>query len=81
MLNRLSKVGLGDWQIECLDQEHSLYFRMLSLGFSKGAKIQVLDTGSLFKLRLRQSILILRREEAEAIFVKVHDQVQSVKDL
>ncbi len=69
MLNRLSEIGLGIWEIDHLDQAHALYFRMLSLGFSKGAKIQVLGAGALYKLRLRQSILILRKEEASAIFV------------
>jgi Fe2+ transport system protein FeoA len=70
MEKKLNEVSEGFWEVSRLDHAHPLYFRMLSLGFSKSAKVQLLGSSHQIKIRLRQSIMLLRKEEASAIWVK-----------
>ncbi len=80
MEKKLNEVNEGFWAVSRLDHDHPLYFRMLSLGFSKFAKVRVLGSSHQIKIRLRQSIMLLRQEEASAIWVKPLEQSTSQEE-
>ncbi len=77
-MEKLSDKGIGEKvEVICLTATDFLKERMLALGFTKGAVIEVIrkaPSGDPTLYYIRETMIALRKEEADKVFV-----VKSVK--
>lgn len=78
-MKKLCDIEVGkEIMVECLEAKGLLRERLLALGFTKGAPIEVIRKGpgnNLTAFKVRDTIIALRKEESDLIHVLALDKV------